>query len=689
MPSSPPPLSSSKSSKSASFPSSYSSDDLSTIKYVGNFEDIALDDESPTDNEFREHSIKIASDHNSSFQSHVRIITRDSFLSTKKTGRRRTSRESKSGKKSSPHLSPANAFVIGSKESGSSFFPLHTGKSYVANPGPTDFPFRRNRSVSPSIPLSQKLPSNLAHHPRRFTWQVNKERKTAEELERECDENDESDVPDECFLENVPISPQLLSRQNISIKILSTSPEQRNKGKVKPLGNGTSPQPAEQGELRSPRLGVSRGLNLLPPTNLDNFKLRTKSWSAAMSDLNQEAKQLTEALAEHQREVGSQDHLPKKIEAKPTLAELPPLRKTDIMIDPLPISREKEAVLSRTRPSWLPPKDPAEEKRHLKEYQKMMNCSLEADRRKEALRQEKLACRDANAKSLSRTWEHHVLPNWETAIRQKHTRELWWKGISPRSRGSVWMKAIGNDLKLSDTSFTAALRRAEALLKAIESGERLTPEEEEKKLGLDMIEIDVKNTFRELKIFQSNGPLHKSLLEILRAYIMYRSDVGYVYGTSASAALLLLNLPTPLDAFITLSNLLNRPLSLSFHMSDTVATKRACTLLFSILMQKAPRLYSHLTSPTVKFTPEFVFRGLFTSLGTAYLSVDNAARLWDIMVFEGDSIILRATAAYLINIEAQLFSVDTTEQILELFMRNPLVIDEDKWLNSLKSVSKA
>lgn len=558
----------------------------------------------------------------------------------------------------------------------------------MANPSPADISSRRNRSVSPTVPLSQKIPLALAPHPRRFTWQVNKERKTTEELERECDENDGSEVPDECFLENVPISPQLLSQQKLSIKVSPTSPEQRHSAKAKPLGNGTSPQPAEQGELRSPRLGGSRASNLSSSTNLDHFKLRTKSWSSAMSDLNREAKQLTEALAQHQREVGSQSPL-KKTEAKPTLAELPPLRKTDIMIDPLPISREKEAVLSRTRPSWLPPKDPVEEKRHLKEYQKMMNCSMEADRRKDALRREKLACRDASAKSLSRTWEDHVLPNWEFAIRQKQTRELWWKGISPRSRGSVWMKAIGNDLKLSDTSFTAALGRAQALQTSIANGERLTPEEEEKKLDLDRIETDVNNTFPELKIFQSDGPLHTSLLDILRAYIMYRSDVGYVYGTSTSAALLLLNLPTPLDTFIALSNLLNRPLSLSFHTSDTVATKRACSLLFSILMQKAPRLYSHLTSPSVKINPEFIFRGLLTSMGTAYLSVDNAARLWDIMVFEGDAIVLRATAAYLINIEAQLFSADTTQQILELFMRNPLVIDEDKWLTSLKSVSKA
>jgi hypothetical protein len=60
------------------------------------------------------------------------------------------------------------------------------------------------------------------------------------------------------------------------------------------------------------------------------------------------------------------------------MIELPPLQRPNIMIDPLPISKEKEKVLSRTRPSWLPPKDKEEEKRHLKEYKRMMEQSREA-----------------------------------------------------------------------------------------------------------------------------------------------------------------------------------------------------------------------------------------------------------------------------------------------------------------------
>jgi hypothetical protein len=285
------------------------------------------------------------------------------------------------------------------------------------------------------------------------------------------------------------------------------------------------------------------------PVNGVAQKGRAKSWTAVLSELSAEAQALTEALEVHaeieqtkelemrqRRSFGNSSALDlrKPARVRSAIAELPPLRRTNIMIDPLPVSKEKEAVLSRTRPSWLPPKDPAEEKRHLKEYQKMMALSAESDRKREADQRAKTTCKDDTAHTLLRIWEEHVLPNWDDVIRQKRTRELWWRGISPRSRGKVWAKAIGNELGLTDASYTAALRRAQGLEKTVKSGSQLTADEEKKKVWLDNIESDMKKTFPELRIFQPDGPLHEGLKDVLKAYAMYRSDVGYVHGTHVS-----------------------------------------------------------------------------------------------------------------------------------------------------------
>jgi hypothetical protein len=204
-----------------------------------------------------------------------------------------------------------------------------------------------------------------------------------------------------------------------------------------------------------------------------------------------------------------------------SLAELPPLRRTNIMIDPLPISKEKEAVLSRTRPSWLPPKNPSEEKRHLREYQRMMESALEAERKKEVQTHQRMACRDDTASSLLRIWEEHVLPNWDAVTSMKRTRELWWRGIAPRSRGAVWQRAVGNELK----------------------GES-TREERRKGEWFAAIRRDVSTTYPELRIFRPGGPLCEPLVDVLMAYAMYRSDVGYVSGTNVSHRLSVYNTAT-------------------------------------------------------------------------------------------------------------------------------------------------
>jgi hypothetical protein len=214
--------------------------------------------------------------------------------------------------------------------------------------------------------------------------------------------------------------------------------------------------------------------------------------------------------------------------------ELPPLRKSNIMIDPLPISKEKEAVLSRTRPSWLPPKDPAEERRHLKEYQKMMAASAKADERREASRRAKIEGRDSAADNLMHIWEKDVLPRWNDAIRERRTRELWWKGIAPRSRGAVWTRAIGNELGLSEASFQAALARAQEVEARVKD-DKGDAEDVKRAKWFQEIRKDAANkTWEDLRIFEVEGPLHQSLVDVLSAYAMYRSDIGYVRGCNVS-----------------------------------------------------------------------------------------------------------------------------------------------------------
>lgn len=563
---------------------------------------------------------------------------------------------------------------------------------------------RRRRSPSSNVSARSLSPGEnnlVVPKLRRSSSQTGRAPKSAIDLEKECDDDDD-DIPDDLILDNVPLSPRPPMERSASRPgSTSNSPERRTKERIRSVGNGTPPVAVHQGCLKSPtwRMDSSPSTDSLRSSVSSSAKGRAKSWTAAISELSPEAKALTEKLEEHADELDKHGvcnstyvRPAPKPRVKSALAELPPLRRTNIMIDPLPISKEKEAVLSRTRPSWLPPKDPAEEKKHLREYQRMMVNSIEADKKREAARKEKERNKDNVAKALMQVWEDDVLKRWDVAIRERRTRELWWKGVAPRSRGAVWSRAIGNQLELTETSFQAALARAREVEERSAKGKPET--EDERKMGwFAQIQADVEEqTWVDLKIFQAGAPLHKSLIDVLRAYAMYRSDIGYVSGCNTTAAILLLNLPTPAAAFIALANVLNRPLPLSFYASDVGAKTSTFNLLLQTLARKSPRLHEHLTNQELGLEPDSYLGDIFTSCFTRSFSLDECTRIWDVYVFEGDAVLVRAAVALLLDTEASLLSAKTTAEIRKVFETRSRPDQQervDSWMAKIRDAGKS
>lgn len=533
-PGSPPGMTASKSSKSSSF-QSFNSDDGSVLADVGHFEDIGLEDDNAT--------LKKSADVN------VRPTQ------TPKAPAGRNLATGKPALRQRPSLQTLQTNVYVSNPRSTSLGALTSPQSSTRSKPPKPLSTtsltasRRHRSPSPGVSLAPNpRDPSLPPRPRRGSWQSNRERKSFTDLERECDEDDGDDIPDGLVLDNVPISPRPPSERSPSRgPSPSPSPERTPKERVRSIGNGTPPVAQAQGSLRSPTWKTDVANGGRPPRS--PLKPRVNSWNAALAELSPEAKALTEKLEEHADEVEEQQvkarpntwdasqsaahNFDKKERIKST-PELPPLRRSNIMIDPLPISKEKEAVLSRTRPSWLPPKDPAEERRHLKEYQKMMAASAKAEERREAARRAKIEGKDSTADNLMRIWDEDVIPRWTDAIRERRTRELWWKGVAPRSRGVVWARAIGNQLGLGESSFKAALSRAQDIEARVKE-DKADAEDLKQHKWFQQIRKDAgEKTWGDLRLFEAGGPLHQDLVDVLSAYAMYRSDIGYVSGSNVS-----------------------------------------------------------------------------------------------------------------------------------------------------------
>ncbi|KAI9317156.1 rab-GTPase-TBC domain-containing protein [Dichotomocladium elegans] len=118
-----------------------------------------------------------------------------------------------------------------------------------------------------------------------------------------------------------------------------------------------------------------------------------------------------------------------------------------------------EAVISKTRPRMLPPKDPHEEKKHLQQHQAMMKKAKKLEAKKEREFHRRKEEKDKKMAQAVRLWEHDILKNWDIRRKDLRTRELWLQGLPPRCRKRVWILAIGNDLKLSKETFASSIKR--------------------------------------------------------------------------------------------------------------------------------------------------------------------------------------------------------------------------------------
>lgn len=158
-----------------------------------------------------------------------------------------------------------------------------------------------------------------------------------------------------------------------------------------------------------------------------------------------------------------------------------------------------------------------------------------SDKRKAAEAASAQCKRDDTRKMLQRIWEEYVFPDWDRVIAEPRTRELWWRGITPHSRGAVWKKAIGNGLHLTDESFFKALERADQTRAKCDTDKGDANKRESQ--IFEAIRRDAPTAFPALSLFAEGAPLHESLVQVLDAYSMYRSDVGYIYGLHVSSQL--------------------------------------------------------------------------------------------------------------------------------------------------------
>ncbi|KAL0572924.1 hypothetical protein V5O48_009037 [Marasmius crinis-equi] len=326
-----------------------------------------------------------------------------------------------------------------------------------------------------------------------------------------------------------------------------------------------------------------------------------------------------------------------------------------------------EKVRSRTRPSFLPPKSRQEDDKHMAEWHALMKQSRTiAEQKRKALQDRRMA-REKKIDDSLHYWEKEIVPDWRVVLVNPEMRKVWWRGIPTKLRAFMWEKAVGNPLALSKDNYRSCIARAK---KALNAGTFPAA-------TLTMIDEDIASTLPALHIFHhETGPLYADLKDMLCAWVVARSDegLGYVFGASKIAAMFLLNMPIQ-QGFVVMRNLLERHCMRSFYGGDHSKDEvEAYYRIFDTLLADGmPKIYfnfkQHQISPAA-YLPDWL-----VPLFLNHLPFEACARIWDVVMLEGDAFLYRAALGILAVLEPRLFFPDRKELIELLRGENSAAIE--------------
>jgi len=113
--------------------------------------------------------------------------------------------------------------------------------------------------------------------------------------------------------------------------------------------------------------------------------------------------------------------------------------------------------------------------------------------------------------------------------------------------------------------------------------------------------------------------------------------------------------------------------------------QQSYALTTTILARKLPRLHHHLFH-TLRLTGSELFEHMFQTLFSAGLEIDLLSRVWDVFVFEGDTVCIRAAVAVLGRLEGRLYG--EREDVLRVVRGRWEVGGEEAFMGAVRAAGK-
>lgn len=492
---------------------------------------------------------------------------------------------------------------------------------------------------------------------------------SVEQLELQCDSDDdgEDDIPEHSVMWNIPLSPALYTK---------AQQDRPKAARPKSAPGGVGLMGLRKSSAAESRRQSSGLLSIKESEATMYFS------STGLEQLSEDARTLTRAFQEL-----SSTRLAEQLFAKQAnqpSTKLPPKRRSNDPLDPVPMSKEKAAVLSRTRPSWLPPKSVEEETRHLHEFRQMMEQASAAEKAQEDKKKKKQMEREKLRQKDVLEWEKTVLPCLDKAAKHPKARKLWWRGIPEQYRGMVWKAQAGNNLGITQATYETALRRGRQEMARLKALPDPSESEYKRKQVLDLLVLECSKA----RSTSQKTPVHPGqLTDLLLAVAHYRPATCYKQGLHLAASAFLRYL-SPLDAFIALCNTMDLSLCQALYLRDDRTLTAHYTSFLKVLNAKLPSLYRHFKS--IHLPPSAYLEPMLSSLFAAHTTPAITDRIWDIMLFEGESFLLRVALGVLMKVEHRLYvSPQETLALLGWGAGQLELGDEDEFINLVRSALKS
>uniref|UniRef100_A0A0V0J701 Rab-GAP TBC domain-containing protein n=1 Tax=Schistocephalus solidus TaxID=70667 RepID=A0A0V0J701_SCHSO len=249
------------------------------------------------------------------------------------------------------------------------------------------------------------------------------------------------------------------------------------------------------------------------------------------------------------------------------------------------------------------------------------------------------------------------------------TRRVF-KGIPPPIRTKMWPKLLRVQQAMRPNVYKTMLNYAF-----------------DTSTDIRQIDLDINRTFRSTTFFrEAFGPRQQALFNILSAYSVYNSEVGYCQGMSDMAGMLLIYIADDEEAFWALAQLLNGPKHKmhSLFVRDFPGLTRFFKHHEKVLQVLLPAVYKHFQEQDVETCTYALKWYMQCFLGR--LPISLTLRVWDIFLLDGEKILVAMAYNILKMHHKQLLQMDQAQIIsfLQDDISKDFRFDDDDVIDSLK-----